>query len=106
MCKEKECKIRPNYNKEGESTALYCSSHKLDKMVNVKDKTCIHLGCTIIPTFNKGGETKALYCAHHKLDGMADIKNKTCIYSDINYWVNPANMTNKTIETIQLFYDM
>jgi hypothetical protein len=24
----------------------------------------------------------------------------------INYWINPANTTNKTIETIQLFYDM
>ena len=24
----------------------------------------------------------------------------------INYWINPENTTNKTIETIQLFYDM
>ena len=24
----------------------------------------------------------------------------------INYWINPVNTTNKTIETIQLFYDM
>jgi hypothetical protein len=24
----------------------------------------------------------------------------------INYWINPANITNKTIETIQLFYDV
>ena len=23
----------------------------------------------------------------------------------INYWVNPENITDKTIETIQLFYD-
>jgi hypothetical protein len=23
----------------------------------------------------------------------------------INYWTNPENTTNKTIETIQLFYD-
>ena len=24
----------------------------------------------------------------------------------INYWINPTNMTNKTIETIQLYYDV
>ena len=24
----------------------------------------------------------------------------------IKYWLNPVNMTNKTIETIQLFYDV
>jgi Holliday junction resolvasome RuvABC endonuclease subunit len=24
----------------------------------------------------------------------------------INYWINPENVTEKTIETIQLFYDM
>ena len=24
----------------------------------------------------------------------------------INYWINPENITNKTIETIQLFYDL
>lgn len=24
----------------------------------------------------------------------------------INYWLNPENTTNKTIETIQLFYDV
>lgn len=23
----------------------------------------------------------------------------------INYWINPSNKTNKTIETIQLYYD-
>ena len=24
----------------------------------------------------------------------------------IKYWINPTSMTNKTIETIQLFYDV
>ena len=24
----------------------------------------------------------------------------------INYWINPANITSKTIETIELFYDI
>ena len=30
----------------------------------------------------------------------------TVLEEHINYWINPANITNKTIETIQLFYDV
>jgi len=30
----------------------------------------------------------------------------TALEEHINYWINPANTTNKTIETIQLFYDV
>jgi hypothetical protein len=26
--------------------------------------------------------------------------------NQVNYWTNPENATNKTIETIQLFYDV
>ena len=28
------------------------------------------------------------------------------LYTQIEYWTNPENKTNKTIEIIQLFYDM
>jgi hypothetical protein len=82
MCKEKDCKIRPHYNKEGETKALYCASHKSDAMVNVISKTCIHSNCTIRPTFNKVGESTALYCASHKSDGMINVISKTCIHSN------------------------
>jgi len=44
MCKEKDCKIRPNFNIEGEK-AIYCSTHKTEGMVDVKNKRCIHEGC-------------------------------------------------------------
>jgi ferredoxin-like protein FixX len=77
MCKEKNCKIIPSFNKEGETKALYCASHKKDGMVDVKHKTCIE--CNKRPVFNKEGEIKALYCASHKKDGMVDVKHKTCI---------------------------
>ena len=30
----------------------------------------------------------------------------TTLEEHINYWINPDNITNKTIETIQLFYDV
>ena len=77
MCKEKDCKIQPVFNKEGETKALYCSAHKKEGMVDVKSKTCLE--CKKRPAFNKKGETKALYCSQHKLEGMIDVKNKTCI---------------------------
>ena len=81
ICIEVGCKIRPTYNLEGESKALYCVSHKLDGMVDIKHKTCIYSGCKIQPAYNLEGEAKALYCVSHKLDGMVNIVSKTCIYS-------------------------
>ena len=57
---------------------MYCASHKLDGMIDVKSKTCIHPNCKKQPNFNMEGEKIALYCASHMLDGMIDIKNKTC----------------------------
>jgi hypothetical protein len=77
MCKEKGCKIRPYFNTEGETKALYCSTHKRDGMVDVKNKTC--LDCKKRPTFNIEGETTALYCSTHKKDGMVDVISKTCL---------------------------
>jgi hypothetical protein len=81
ICIDVGCKIRSSFNFEGETKALYCVSHKLDGMVDIKNKTCIYSGCKIQPKYNLEGESKALYCVSHKLDGMVDIKNKTCIYS-------------------------
>jgi len=79
MCKEQGCKIRPVFNVEGHTKALYCFSHKKEGMVDVKSKTCLNEGCKIRPNFNVEGETKALYCFAHKKDGMVDVKNKTCL---------------------------
>ena len=78
MCKNEGCKTRPNYNVEGETKALYCSVHKKEEMVNVKDKTCIYEGCKTRPNYNVEGETKALYCSVHKKEEMVDVINKTC----------------------------
>jgi len=72
--------MQPNFNYEGETTALYCSPHKVEGMVDVKKKKCIHEGCKIQPTFNYEGETTALYCSRHKVEGMRNVKSKTCIH--------------------------
>jgi hypothetical protein len=77
-CIHEGCKIRPNYNNEGDTKALYCSKHKKEGMLNVKDKNCIHEGCKKQPTYNNEGDTKALYCSEHKKEGMVDVKHLTC----------------------------
>jgi hypothetical protein len=79
MCIYDGCNNWTGYNFEG-LKAQYCSVHKKEGMVNVKDKTCIHEGCRKRPTFNTEGEANALYCATHKKEGMVDVKNKTCIH--------------------------
>ena len=79
-CIYDNCKICPNYNFEGENTALYCSTHKKDDMINIKSKLCIYEGCKICPNYNFEGENKALYCSTHKKHDMIDINTKACIY--------------------------
>jgi hypothetical protein len=37
-------------------------------MIDIKNKTCIHLNCKTQPTFNHEGEKKPKYCAKHKLE--------------------------------------
>ena len=80
MCIYPNCKVRPNYNNEGETKGIYCTEHKLEGMINVISKTCIYQNCKVRPNYNNEGETKGIYCAEHKLEGMIDVKNKTCIY--------------------------
>jgi len=38
-------------------------------------------------------------------NGKEWIQRLNCLKESINYWINPENKTNKTVETIQLFYD-
>jgi hypothetical protein len=82
MCIYPDCKKQSCYNFEGNIKAIYCSSHKLYGMIDIKNKTCIYEGCKTMPVYNFKGETKRLYCVLHKLDGMIDIKSKICIHSN------------------------
>jgi len=81
-CIHPECKKRPNYNIDGEKSAIYCLEHKMKGMVNVKTPTCIYPECKTQPIYNLEGETTGLYCSGHKKEGMIDVKNQTCIYPD------------------------
>ena len=65
-CVEPTCNTEPIYNYQDE-TPKYCSEHKLENMVDVKNKTCIHPNCKTRPNFNEEGETNRLFCLEHKL---------------------------------------
>ena len=46
MCIHTGCKKQPIYNTEGKTKALYCSAHKKEGMVDVKNKTCKSEWCS------------------------------------------------------------
>jgi len=64
--------------------------------------------------YNKNN-TKISSCWGHNKNGICVIKNSkknewtqrlNILSEHIEYWINPKNITNKTIEIIQLFYDV
>jgi hypothetical protein len=80
MCIHPNCTKESSYGVLGESKRLYCATHKLDGMINLKNKYCIYPNCKIRPSYNLEGENKALYCATHKLDKMINVRQENCIY--------------------------
>jgi hypothetical protein len=77
-CAEVGCRIRANYNIEGQKPAIYCKTHKRPEMVDVRSKKCSENGCKIIPNFNNEGEKHGIYCSEHKKNGMINILSKKC----------------------------
>jgi hypothetical protein len=51
-CLENNCNITPSYNYEGKKQVLYCSKHKKEGMINVKNPSCKTPLC-IIQSKNK-----------------------------------------------------
>jgi hypothetical protein len=48
-------------------------------MINVKNKTCVHVGCSILPSYGRPGDKGATYCLSHKQDDMINVVNKICV---------------------------
>jgi hypothetical protein len=51
------------------------------------------------------GNNKSGICVIKKMKKKEWNERLEALENQINYWINPENKTNKTIETIQLFYD-
>jgi hypothetical protein len=76
FCIYPECKVRANYNYRNETKAIYCTSHKLDGMMNINHSTCNE--CDKIPTYNFKGQKKPILCFDHKQSTMVNVVSKTC----------------------------
>ena len=80
QCAYLNCKKQPSYNFiENSNRVLYCSKHKLNGMVDIRNKKCVEPNCNKNPTYNYKHLKNRLYCSKHKKDGMVDIKSKICI---------------------------
>jgi hypothetical protein len=47
-CESEGCETIPTYNYEGQKQGKYCSTHRLEGMVNVRDKKCLTPYCITI----------------------------------------------------------
>jgi hypothetical protein len=80
-CKYNECKTESSFNFKG-MPRKYCSKHKEEGMINVKDCICIFENCNETSYYNYIGLKEKLYCNEHKLDKMVNVKNKLCKYKE------------------------
>ena len=82
-CLNKNCKTEATFNYRNYKDInirkfIYCKLHKLDDMINIKNKLCIKCN-NVQPIFNYKNEKKALYCEKCKIPEMINIKSKMCI---------------------------
>lgn len=76
-CNNDVCQKAASFNYKDERP-IYCGSHKLTNMINVRDKTCYINECSRKPCFNLPDKKTGLYCSDHKLEEMIDVKHKKC----------------------------
>jgi hypothetical protein len=79
-CNYDGCCKNKFYNFQNEKSALFCSEHKENGMIDVTHKfnICFYDGCETRPTYNYEGETKGLYCVKHKKVNMINVLIKKC----------------------------
>jgi len=77
------CVKRPSFAPRGQS-ALYCSLHKQNGMINVDKVNSI---CQLCDTRSSYGypDTQATRCLQHRLDGMARVERKKCVVCRVKW---------------------
>ena len=76
-CAYDGCDRQPSFGHKTSSEAIYCSKHKPDHFVDVKNKTCVHEGCPKNRSFGlKGGER--LWCYDHKTEDCINLVETKC----------------------------
>jgi hypothetical protein len=77
-CRANGCEKIPVFNFATEKRGKYCKEHKLENMVNVKDKHCQHENCTTRPSFGFPNTRTSLFCFAHKKEGMIQLHCDYC----------------------------
>ena len=72
------CKKHRHYGIRGRRPT-HCAVHKLENMVDVVNKRCVHPTCEELPVYNVRGK-RPTHCVVHKLENMVDVKNKRCAH--------------------------
>jgi len=70
---ENTCPTMANFNYKGQKPGLYCSKHKLEKMVDVNARMCMADKCGTQACYNYPGKTKRVYCFTHAKKGMVNL---------------------------------
>jgi len=76
-CKGRDCKKDASFGNTG-GPRIFCGTHKLDGMINLKNKKCNESDCLTRPRYAQPGEYP-IYCATHKKEGMINVTSKICI---------------------------
>lgn len=82
MCTKEGCTYSSYYNYPGETTSVFCVIHKLEGMVNVKNRVCNTVGCNKQPSFNYPDRSFGIMCVDHKLPKMINVKKRKCSDKD------------------------
>lgn len=78
-CQAENCRVRPTFGyNDSHRQKVRCSTHKLDKMINLNLKICKIEKCISKAVYNHVGLKDGLYCFDHKLETMVNVKDKLC----------------------------
>ncbi|CAM9407239.1 unnamed protein product [Discosporangium mesarthrocarpum] len=75
-CEKESCQRQPSYGTTWKKPR-FCSSHKIEGMVDVRNTRCLEAGCMRQPSYGQEGQRRQ-YCFAHKREGMVDVKSTRC----------------------------
>jgi hypothetical protein len=83
-CCFENCSTQANFNYENEKNPIYCSIHKIDGMINIKNINllCVFENCTKRANYNTKNSKKPLYCSNHKKDDMINVTHPICKFEN------------------------
>ena len=74
ICIEDNCNTGASFNFADRKVPIYCTTHKMPDMVDIRYGNCNEPGCYKYASYNFVGKTKRLYCPLHKKADMVYIK--------------------------------